>query len=219
MLSAQQSAKHCHPAAERNKDPILQHLKLYIDPSKEGKLLEISSGSGQHVAHFSPNFPKIVFQPTEVEQSSIKSIEEYRAESQVGNILPPRPLDVRDPPTLWLNGTLEPESFDYMVNINLIHISEWTTTPGLFNGVKYYLKPGGKLFTYGPYAVNGVITPQSNIDFHTSLQARNPSWGLRDIVRDLVPLASKLGIHLKQQHDLPANNKFLVWEKEGGISN
>jgi len=67
---------------------------------------------------------------------------------------------------------------------------------------------------YGPYAVDGKITPDSNVNFDRSLRAENPDWGLRDIRRELEPLASGLGLRLVQTHDLPANNKFLAWLKQ-----
>lgn len=84
---------------------------------------------------------------------------------------------------------------------------------GLFKGSCYALKPNGRLFTYGAYANNGVITPQSNIDFNSSIKARNPGWGLRDITDQLVPIASKYGFTLIDQIAMPSNNHFLVWSK------
>lgn len=83
----------------------------------------------------------------------------------------------------------------------------------MFKGSSFVLKPNGKLFTYGPYADNGVITPQSNVIFDHSLKSRNPSWGLRDITKQLVPTASKYGFTLTEKIDMPSNNNFLVWSK------
>lgn len=59
-LDQQKTMKHCHPAAERNKQPILDTLLTQIDQDREAQLLEISSGSGQHVAHIAPHFPKVI---------------------------------------------------------------------------------------------------------------------------------------------------------------
>lgn len=84
---------------------------------------------------------------------------------------------------------------------------------GLFKGSCHVLKPGGILFMYGPYSDNGVITPQSNVDFDHSLKRRNPAWGLRDITKQLVPTASKYGFILTEKIEMPSNNKFLVWIK------
>ncbi|KAK9498266.1 hypothetical protein O3M35_002942 [Rhynocoris fuscipes] len=208
------SSKHCHPAAERNKEPILRTLQQYINPSTSATLLEISSGSGQHVAHIAPNFPNILFQPTEIEASSLRSISAYAEECPSRNIKPPVALDVRTPPDQWLNGALNKDSLDYILNINMMHISEWSCTEGLFRGSGELLKPEGYLFTYGPYADNGVIRPESNIEFDRSLRMRCSDWGLRDITTQLIPLALKNNIIFLKQHDLPANNKLLVWQKK-----
>uniref|UniRef100_A0A0A9Y822 UPF0585 protein C16orf13 n=1 Tax=Lygus hesperus TaxID=30085 RepID=A0A0A9Y822_LYGHE len=207
------SWKLCHPAAERNKQPILEILKRYLKGSKPEKLLEISSGSGQHIAYIAPHFPNVTFQPTEFDERDFRSIQGYINDDRLQNVAQPQFLDVRTPCSTWLNGSMKPNSYDYVLNINMMHISEFLCTQGLFSGCSEILKPGGLLLTYGPYAVDGVITPESNVRFDQSLRSQDPSWGLRDISKELQPLALKYDIHLKQSHDLPANNKLLVWQK------
>lgn len=206
-------------AAERNKEPILHVLKKYMKPPNDGstkqKFLEISSGSGQHVAHIAPHFPFVEFQPTEYDCSMFGSISQYIQKGGLKNVKPPLYLDVTDPIQSWADG-ISPDSFDYILNINMMHISPWACSVGLFSGCSAALKPGGLLFTYGPYADNGVITPQSNIDFDRSLRSRNSQWGLRDISKELVQLAKQGNIVLLHKHDLPANNKLLVWQKQNG---
>lgn len=84
---------------------------------------------------------------------------------------------------------------------------------GLFKFSSYALKPNSILFTYGPYEDNGVITPQSNIDFNHSLKSSNPAWGLRDITKQLIPTANKYGFTMIDKLQMPSNNFFLVWSK------
>ena len=62
------------PAAERNKGPILDVLKKYYTPSFDGKVLEISSGTGQHITFFAENFKNATFQPSEIDARSLHSI-------------------------------------------------------------------------------------------------------------------------------------------------
>lgn len=105
-----------------------------------------------------------------------------------------------------------------MLNINMMHISPFQCSEGLFWNASRLLKQGGLLITYGPYAVDGKLTPESNVQFDASLKYRNPSWGIRD-VRELEKLSNTNGITLKQMFDLPANNKCLIWEKVKGLQN
>ena len=60
-------------AAERNRDCIGKALERHIggscpdnnDGSKNNLVLEIGSGSGQHIVHFATLLPHLQFQPTE----------------------------------------------------------------------------------------------------------------------------------------------------------
>lgn len=210
----------CNAPAERNKEPILQVLRQYVKPPNDGntmqKLLEISSGSGQHVAHIAPHFPFVEFQPTEYDRSMLESISLYIQKNDLKTVKPPLYLNAADPIESWADGKILPDSLDYVLNVNLVHVSPWACSIGLFSGCSTALKPGGILFTYGAYADNGVIEPQSNIDFDKEIRARNSEWGLRDITKELVPLAKQANIVLLHKYDLPANNKLLVWQKQSG---
>ncbi|KAM8771521.1 methyltransferase-like 26 [Sparus aurata] len=198
-------------AAERNKEPILAVLRESVNTGRHLQALEISSGTGQHVTHFAQALRNITWQPSEYDRQSLLSIEAYRAHYQLHNVMPAIHLDASLPHQYW--GGIQPESLDLVVNINMIHISPFACTEGLFRGAGAVLKPQGLLFTYGPYAVNGQISPQSNVDFDYSLRQRNPEWGLRDISL-LSSIAQRNGLFLEKIMDMPANNKCLLFRKE-----
>lgn len=201
-------------AADRNKDPILSVLHSRVASGRHVNGLEISSGTGQHVIHFAKALPNVTWQPSEVDAQSMSSIEAYRQHTGLQNIKPPIYLDASQSWENW--SSIQPESCDLIVNINMMHISPLACTKGLFYGVGKILKPQGLLLTYGPYAVNGSITPQSNVDFDHSLRSRNPDWGLRDIAM-LTVLGQDNGLRLEEIVDMPANNKCLLFRKDSVV--
>ena len=203
--------KLIYHAAERNKEPILSVLRQHITNTPDQRLLEIASGSGQHIAFFAPNFPNVLFYPSEYNESGLmESISAYTC--SLTNVKPPLTIDVRTDGETWGNGFFKENKLDYIYNSNLIHISPFECAIGLFRAAGKVLKPGGILFTYGPYAVDGKLIPESNVNFDKSLRSQNSEWGVRDI-RDLKKLASENFIILDKMVDMPSENKILIWKK------
>jgi len=206
-----ESKKRFAPSAEKNKDPILGVLKKYLPTTENEQLcLEIASGTGQHVIHFASELPSISFQPSEYDETNLSSIQEYITDSKLSNILSPIRVDITSSIDQW---NLVHQQYDLMVNINMIHISPWQCTLQLFRKAKQLLKSDGLLITYGPYANNGVISPDSNVKFNEYLIEKNPEWGLRDI-RNLKVVASQNQFHLVAVEEMPSNNKSLIWKKK-----
>jgi SAM-dependent methyltransferase len=190
-------------AAERNKDPILSVLESTL-PAK-GSVLEIASGTGQHVCYFAASLPGLEWQPTEPDAESLGAIALRVRESGLANVLTPVALDVQE--ARWPVG----ERFDAILCINMIHISPWAATHGLFRGAARHLGPRGLLVTYGPYLENGQAA-QSNLDFDASLKRRNPEWGLREL-EDVSRVASSHGLHREKIVRMPANNLTVIFAK------
>jgi SAM-dependent methyltransferase len=190
-------------AAERNKDPILDVLRALLPP--EGRVLEIASGTGQHVCHFAAALPGLRWQPTEPDEASRAAIDLRVRESGLANVEAPLALDVHEP--RWPVGT----GLDAIVCINMIHISPWSSTAALCAGAAHHLRAGGLLVTYGPYLENGTAV-QSNLDFDASLRRRNAAWGLRDL-DDVTRVATEHGLARRQVQRMPANNLAVVFAK------
>merc|ERR1711971_1049215 len=186
-------------AADRNKEPILKVLRTLL-PESPIAALEVASGHGSHVAYFAANFPQVTWQPSDLNSSSIESV---KANSQgLSNVLPFIEVDAANPPASLLQ---EGEKYELVLCINMIHISPWPATLGLF-------AMAGKLVTYGPYAQDGLLAPESNQQFDLNLRSRDPSWGIRDIT-ELKEVGAAQGLNLDQVIEMPANNKTLVFVK------
>ncbi|XP_043287791.1 methyltransferase-like 26 [Venturia canescens] len=207
---AMAAKKLIYPAADRNKDPILSVLKRFIRPGANQALLEIASGSGQHVAHFAPHFPQVTFFPSECEDRLLESISAHT--SGLSNVRPPSLIDSSTDYYNWPSIKFQENSLDYIYCANMIHISPYRCTIGLFKNAGALLKNNGFLFTYGAYAIDGKLSPESNVRFDESLKSQSPEWGIRDL-RELEALANSNHINLVEVVDMPANNKTVIWQK------
>ncbi len=195
--------KRSAPAVARNRQPILDVLRRVLPT--EGTLLEIGSGTGEHTCFFARAFPAITFQPTDVGPDALTSIETWRAEAELPNIRAARRLDASAE-----NWSIDP--IDVIFCANVIHISPWSVCEGLFRGAERYLRPGGRLITYGPYKISGQHTAPSNAEFEVWLKAQDERFGVRNL-GDLERLAGAHQLRLSEKVPMPANNFTLIFER------
>ena len=147
------------PAADRNKEPILQVLRGIL-PAR-GTALEIASGTGQHAVWFAAALPHWHWQPTEADDAMLAAIDGRVAQSGLGNVRPALRLDVMAPQ--WPSAAAPfRERFDAIYCANMLHIAPWDTCAALMQGAARHLAPGGVLVTYGPYFEQGVPAAPSN---------------------------------------------------------
>lgn len=191
------------PAAARNAEPITDVLRSILP--ERGLVLEVASGTGEHAVHFARAFPKLLFQPSDPEPAALRSIEAWRAEAGLFNLLAPLSLDARA--AEWPVGAA-----DAILCINMVHISPWAATAGLMRGAGRLLAAGAPLYLYGPYRQRDVETAPSNEAFDESLRASNPEWGLRDL-EEVTEEAERNGIALERTVPMPANNLSVVFWK------
>lgn len=194
-------AKRHAPATLRNRDAIVAVLAEWLPPA--GTVLEVASGSGEHIVHFAAAFPHLDWQPSDPDPDALTSIAAWSAEAGLANLAPPLMLDAASPD--W-----PPASADALLCINMVHISPWSATPGLFAGAARLLPAGAPLILYGPYVEADVPTAESNLAFDASLRARNPEWGLRDTA-DVKAAATTAGFALTERRAMPANNLMLLF--------
>jgi SAM-dependent methyltransferase len=188
------------PATERNREPIAAVLAGLLPAT--GRVLEVASGTGEHVAAFARRFAGLTWQPSDPDAHARASIADWCAD--LPNVRPPLALDA---------ATGELPAADAVLCINMVHISPWEATLGLLAGAGRALPPGGPLILYGPYRREAVDTAPSNLAFEQWLKDKDPRFGLRS-VEAVSDAAAAHGLVLERLIEMPANNLVLVYRRD-----
>ncbi len=195
--------RYASPSTERNRGPILEVLERLLP--EQGLVLEIASGTGEHVVHFARARPALAWQPSDPDPEHLKSIRAWVAHEGLTNVREPIDFDVQRRP--W-----PVDRADAVLCINMIHVAPWPATRDLFEGARDVLATNGLLFLYGPYRRYGAHTSPGNAAFDVQLRATDPAWGLRDM-EDVVATGERAGFALVETVAMPANNFSLAFRK------
>jgi hypothetical protein len=198
--ASQQGARRSAPAALRNREPIAEILREWLP--ENGAVLEIASGTGEHVVHFAERFPSLTWQPSDLNPDALGSIAAWREVAALPNVRPPIVLDAA-------SADWPIDRADAVLSINMVHISPWASALGLLNGAARLLASGAPLILYGPWLRQATLTAASNLAFNEDLKRRNPDWGLRT-VEAFAGAADERGISLEDERTMPANNLMLL---------
>ncbi len=183
------------PATHRNRVPIWETISPYL--SDVNSILEIASGTGEHIEYMASRSTHIQWQPSDGNPEMLWAID-ARLQDHI-NVLPAKHIDVQ-------RSDWHDLSYDLLLCSNMIHISPWESCLSLFahaNPTKYFV-------LYGPFMENGVHNSEGNARFDASLRTRDPSWGIRDLTV-LRSLGKKYGFTLHKRYAMPANNQILIW--------
>lgn len=202
-------------AFHRNHQAIWDAIAPFLT-SRSGDVVEVGSGTGQHVIRFASQTPGITWWPSDLNEAHLKSIDAWRAHSGLTNVKSPLRIDLTDP--AWCEELQSRPGSSSLLAVfcaNVVHIAPWPVAEGLIAGAAHYLQPDGRLFIYGPFKRGGKHTAESNAAFDASLRAGNPEWGVRD-VDDLEYLAEGVGLALDGIVEMPANNLILIFRRMAG---
>lgn len=199
-MNDQPDARRSSPAVFRNRGPIFDVLR-HVLPT-HGFILEVASGSGEHINYFAKRLPALDWQPSDPSPASRASIAAWTAADRLINVR--RPLDLDASALLW-----PVSAADAIPAINMVHISPWAATQGLLHEAARLLPLGGLLYLYGPFIQAGIPLAASNAAFDTDLRDRNVAWGLRDLAA-VEAEAARSGLKIEAVVPMPANNLSLI---------
>ncbi len=189
-------------ACEKNKQPILSVIKPLFKNCKT--VLELGSGTGQHVAFFAKNLSHLVWYTSDQKENHA-DIQLWLDDAKLTNSRSPRELNVTQAewPTI---------DVDAVFSANTAHIMHWHEVEAMFAGVGSLLTLGGLFTLYGPFNYGNKYTSESNERFDAWLKQRDPNSGIRNY-EDLDRLAGEAGLQIKQDSEMPSNNRILCWIK------
>ncbi len=163
------------PATQRNREAILAVLRAHLPGG--GVVLELASGSGEHVVHFAANLPELLFQPSDPDATARASIDDWAAASGLANLRPALALDataaswpIAGRPTRSCASTM-------------IHIAPWSAACGLMAARPARCR-GRRAVSLRPVqARRRAHRAEQRCVRWTALRAQNPAWGVRDLRR------------------------------------
>ena len=196
-------------ATQRNRDFIGDVLSRTI--KKDGFILEIGSGSGEHGVFFQKRFPGIIWQTSEPNLLHRQSIISWIEYEELNNKMP-KPLELSVENIPWKIPWNITKSLQGIVSINMIHVAHWACTEALFKGAGRLLKESQFLLLYGPFKIDNKHTSQSNYCFDNSLKMQNELWGIRNI-EEVAYEATKNGFFQENIIKMPANNFSIIYRK------
>jgi len=195
------------PSFERNFEPIREAFSSIL--RKGDVVLEIGSGTGQHITHLAAKFPDQHWIGSDYQDRHLASIRAWIAHLALPNLGQPLTLDATGP---WSEKPelATPDRPSVIFCANVIHIAPWQVAEGIIGEAVRILKSGGRLIFYGPFRESGRDTGAGNAAFDRALRAENPAWGVRDL-GDLTALAAAAGFGPPEIRPMPSNNRFVVF--------
>ena len=197
------------PATARNREAIAEVLEPLLP--QRGLVLEIASGSGEHLCHFQQQFaashPLLRWQGSDPDPLHRCSLQAWADALGLSAMAEPLDLDATAVPWPALDPAL-------ILCINMIHIAPWAACQGLLAEAGRQLPEGGQLVLYGPFVEQLVPTSPSNEAFDASLRSRDPV-GACALWSRCRPWRPAMGCSSAAAGPCPPNNLTVAFRRSG----
>ena len=163
-----------------------------------GIVLEIGSGTGQHVRHFARRLRGLEVAALRLRSGRGRQRRVVPSRRRLSNVREPLLFEVREALVgQWAaqrSGRHQSRPCHGVVGLRGV-VRRRASSP----------RPDGVLFLYGPFKQAGGFETRDNAQLDAKLRERNPDWGLRDF-EAVVALGRVRGMHVEQVVDMPAGN-------------
>ena len=202
LAEPRDAARLTAPSAARNTGPIITLLREHAPA--QGRVLELASGTGEHALAFARAFPRLDWQPSELDPARRGSIDAWAATGALPNLRPAIALDATAPGWGTKHG-----GYDLIVLINLLHLISTPEARAVLSELPDALAPGGRFILYGPFLRDGEATSDGDARFHASLRSADPETGYKDDF-EVIDWLHAAGLSLVDLVEMPANNLAFV---------
>ena len=193
------------PAAVKNAGPITEIVREFAP--ERGQALEIASGTGQHIVKLAVVKPNLNWQPSDIDQLRIASIEAWCNDDNFVNVRPPVIMDATE-----IGWSSKFNCQEFILLVNLIHLISEDEAKILISEISAALIPGGRSIIYGPFKRNNELTSASDRTFHQSLIEADPQIGYKND-EWMTAQFKKAKLTLLKVVPMPANNLAFIFEK------
>ena len=207
MFGEEGDARRFSPSIGRNRQVVAEAVHSLIPD--DATVLEVGSGTGEHGVYITEDRPQMNWMFTEYAEEAWPSIKAWLEHAGRVGLHGPLKLDAAS--ANW-GDQLEAMRYDAIFSANVIHISGFAVAEGILAGASRVLTTDGLLLLYGPFGRNGVLS-EGNADFDADLKRRNPDWGVRDLEREIIPLAEASGLQLAEVIDMPKTNLTVAFKR------
>jgi SAM-dependent methyltransferase len=191
-------------AALANRDAIADALAPRLPAS--GTVLELGSGTGEHLLLFAARFPALTWQPSDPDPEARASIAAWSAEARLPNLLPPLAYDLRA-------ASWHARPAAALLCLNVLHVAPPGCAPSLAAGAARVLPPGGPLFVYGPFTRRGARLEGRLARIDANVRGHDPALGVR-VLEELVEGCAREGLRLEAEQVMPeAGDLLLVFRR------
>ncbi|MEP1765561.1 MAG: DUF938 domain-containing protein [Sulfitobacter sp.] len=201
-----ENGKLSAPSALRNLASIVDLLRSTAPAS--GRVLEIASGTGQHITALASALPDLHWHPTEIATDRIASINAYAEEAGLGNLHPAQILDAAQ-----VGWATQHRPYDLIYMGNILHLIPMAAAATILSEAANALAPKGRFVIYGPFMRAGALTSDGDQTFHNQLQRADPAVGYKDDIW-VKQILTQAGLSAIVAQDMPANNLAFIAQQE-----